>query len=180
MSGVIIAFNRESHDHQFIFAILNIFYFEKPFLRQELNLQISRALQFRKERGNVSTPGVLKRNGIVGESEEIKSCLDKVSIAAYSDTNLLISGGEGIGKELFAKAKVIKTLVSDKSLDVKNGANGYVNGEFPPLKKMMADTEKQYLEKLMTYTGSSVKKACDIAEVSRSGMYARLKKYQIQ
>jgi len=78
-------------------------YLEKPFLRQELNLQVSRALEFRKEKGAVSTPGVLKRNGIVGESEEIKSCLDKVSIAAYSDTNVLISGDQGVGKELFAK-----------------------------------------------------------------------------
>ena len=79
-------------------------YLEKPFLRQELNLQVSRALQFRKEKGNVSCPGVLKRNGIIGESEEIKSCLDQVSIAAHSDINVLISGEQGTGKELFAKA----------------------------------------------------------------------------
>ncbi|MBU1341065.1 MAG: sigma-54 dependent transcriptional regulator [Proteobacteria bacterium] len=78
-------------------------YLEKPFLRQELNLQVSRALDFRKEKGNVSTPGILKRNGIIGGSEEIKSCLDKVSIAAYSDTNVLITGEQGTGKELFAK-----------------------------------------------------------------------------
>ncbi len=78
-------------------------YLEKPFLRQELNLQVSRALQFRKERGKLSAQGVLKRNGIVGESEEIKSCLDQVSIAAYSDANVLISGEQGTGKELFAK-----------------------------------------------------------------------------
>ncbi len=78
-------------------------YLEKPFLRQELNLQVSRALQFRKERGKVSAQGVLKRNGIVGESEEIKSCLDQVSIAAYSDASVLICGEQGTGKELFAK-----------------------------------------------------------------------------
>lgn len=78
-------------------------YLEKPFLRQELNLQVSRALEFRKEKGRVSTPGSLKRNGILGDSEEIQSCLDKVVIAAYSDTNVLISGEQGVGKELFAK-----------------------------------------------------------------------------
>lgn len=78
-------------------------YLEKPFLRQELNLQVRRALEFRKEKGAVSTPGVLKRNSIVGESERIKSCLDKVSIAAYSDTNVLLTGDHGVGKELFAK-----------------------------------------------------------------------------
>ena len=78
-------------------------YLEKPFLRQELNLQVSRVLQFRKEKGKVSTPGVLKRNGVIGESEEIKLCLDQVSIAAYSDVNILIFGEQGTGKELFAK-----------------------------------------------------------------------------
>jgi len=78
-------------------------YLGKPFLRQELNLQVSRALQFRKEKGEVSTPGILKRNGIIGESQEIQSCLDQAAIAAYSDTNVLISGQQGTGKELFAK-----------------------------------------------------------------------------
>jgi two-component system NtrC family response regulator len=78
-------------------------YIEKPFLRQEINLQVSRALQFRKEKGHVSSLGGLKTNGIIGESEEIKSCIDQVSIAAYSDANVLISGEPGTGKELFAK-----------------------------------------------------------------------------
>ncbi len=78
-------------------------YLGKPFLRQDLNLQVSRALQFRKEKGKVSTPGILKRNGIVGESEEINASLDQAAIAAYSDTNVLITGDQGTGKELFAK-----------------------------------------------------------------------------
>lgn len=78
-------------------------YLAKPFLRQDLNLQVSRALQFRKEKGKVSTPGILKRNGIVGESQEIKSCLDQAAIAAYSDINVLITGQQGTGKELFGK-----------------------------------------------------------------------------
>jgi two-component system NtrC family response regulator len=78
-------------------------YIEKPFLRQEINLQVSRALQFRKEKGHVSSLGGLKTNGIIGESKEIRSCIDQVSIAAYSDTNVLISGKSGTGKELFAK-----------------------------------------------------------------------------
>ncbi len=78
-------------------------YLGKPFLRQELNLQVSRVLQFRKEKGNVSSPGILKRNGIIGESQETKNALDQAAIAAYSDTNVLISGEQGTGKELFAK-----------------------------------------------------------------------------
>ncbi|MCP4024393.1 MAG: sigma-54-dependent Fis family transcriptional regulator, partial [Desulfobacteraceae bacterium] len=78
-------------------------YLEKPFLRQELSLQVSRALQFRKEKGAVSTPGLLKRNNIVGDSEEINLCLNQVSTAAYGDSSVLISGETGTGKELFAK-----------------------------------------------------------------------------
>ncbi len=78
-------------------------YIEKPFLRQEINLQVSRALQFRKEKGHVSILGGLKANGIIGESEEIKFCVDQVSTAAYSDANVIISGEQGTGKELFAK-----------------------------------------------------------------------------
>ena len=78
-------------------------YIEKPFLRQELNLQVSRALEFRKEKGDLSTPGILKRHRIVGETDLLRTCLDQVSIAAYTDDSVLISGEAGTGKRLFAK-----------------------------------------------------------------------------
>lgn len=78
-------------------------YLEKPFLRQELELQVKRALQFRREKGDISTPGLLNRHLIIGSSEQIEACLEKVSIAAYSDDNILISGEAGTGKKLFSK-----------------------------------------------------------------------------
>lgn len=117
-------------------------YLEKPFLRQELNLQVSRALQFRKEKGKVSTPGILKRNGIIGGSEGIESCLDQVSIAAYSDTNVLIKGEQGVGKELFAKTIHFNSDRSDNSFviidcsilnesNVENVLFGHEEGAFP-------------------------------------------------
>ena len=90
-------------------------YLGKPFLRQELNLQVSRALQFRKEKGRVSSPGILKRNGIIGESEEIRSCLEQASVAAYSDTPVLISGEPGTGKALFAKTIHLNSSRSEKN-----------------------------------------------------------------
>ncbi len=90
-------------------------YLSKPFLRQELNLQVSRALQFRKEKGNVSSPGILKRNRIIGESEEICSCLELTSAAAYSDTPVLISGELGTGKTLFAKTIHLNSSRSEKN-----------------------------------------------------------------
>ena len=78
-------------------------YLEKPFLRQEIALQVKRALEFRREKGRVSSPGQLKRSEIIGESEILSACVEQVSIAAYSDVNVFISGEPGSGKELFAK-----------------------------------------------------------------------------
>lgn len=78
-------------------------YIEKPFLRQDLTLQVSRALQFRSEKRKISISGPLKRNAIVGESAEIKYCIDQISTATYSDAPVLISGEHGAGKELFAQ-----------------------------------------------------------------------------
>jgi two-component system NtrC family response regulator len=46
----------------------------------------------------------LKRNGIVGESQKLSSCLDLLTQAAGSNVNVLITGETGTGKELFAKA----------------------------------------------------------------------------
>lgn len=78
-------------------------YIEKPFRQQEISLQLSRVLQYRKEKGRVSTPGLFKRKGIIGKNYQIKSCLEKISIAACSDVNVLMTGEIGTGKKLFAR-----------------------------------------------------------------------------
>ncbi len=117
-------------------------YLGKPFLRQELNLQVSRVLQFRKEKGKVSSPGILKRNGIIGETQEIKNALEQAAIAAYSDTNVLISGDQGTGKELFAKTIhlnsdrcknnfVIAECCTINEHTMESLLNGHVKGAFP-------------------------------------------------
>jgi len=80
-------------------------YIEKPHVIRELNLQLTRALQYRQEKLKVNeVPVALKRKNIIGSSLAINKCLDQVAQAASSDVAVLITGATGTGKELFAKA----------------------------------------------------------------------------
>ena len=79
-------------------------YIEKPLSAEKVKLALIRVLQYREEKSARKLPLVLKREGIVGNSAEIKQCLDLVAKAADSDANVLITGETGTGKELFARA----------------------------------------------------------------------------
>lgn len=78
-------------------------YIEKPSSLSEMRLPISRALQYRTAK--IAKPlASIKREGIIGSSPAIKSCLDLVAQGASGDVNILITGETGTGKELFAWA----------------------------------------------------------------------------
>ena len=79
-------------------------YLQKPFFVQEIQLALTRVLQYREARVDKRSSLLLDRGGIIGDSEGIKKCLDLVGQAAQSDTNVLIFGETGTGKELFAYA----------------------------------------------------------------------------
>jgi two-component system, NtrC family, response regulator len=77
-------------------------YIQKPFSKSDIMLQISRALEFRAKKtamGKVS----LKRDKVIGNNPQLIFCLDQVAQCADSDTNVVISGETGTGKELFAQ-----------------------------------------------------------------------------
>ncbi len=79
-------------------------YIQKPLSVDNIILQLTRSLQYRDEKKAIKPSMALKREGIIGESPEIRKCLDLVVQAALSDVNVLITGDTGTGKELFASA----------------------------------------------------------------------------
>jgi two-component system NtrC family response regulator len=92
-------------------------YIEKSASFDAIKFPVLRALEYRSER----RPGgsaVLKRNGIIGDSPKIMSCLELVTQAAGSEANVLITGETGTGKELFAKVVHANSRRAQKSFVV--------------------------------------------------------------
>jgi two-component system NtrC family response regulator len=79
-------------------------YITKPLSANEIRLLIERALSYRKEKKAAMSPVALKRDGMIGKSPQISAALDVLAQASGSDTNILITGETGTGKELFAWA----------------------------------------------------------------------------
>jgi two-component system NtrC family response regulator len=79
-------------------------FIEKPLIRNMIELPLVRALQYREAKKEKRIPLVLKREGIIGSSTTMESCMELIAQAASSDANVLITGETGTGKELFARA----------------------------------------------------------------------------
>ena len=79
-------------------------YIQKPFSIDALRLSLTRVLQYRGEKRPGKPAVSLKRDGIIGNSPKIKHCLDLMARAANTETNVLLTGETGTGKELFARA----------------------------------------------------------------------------
>ncbi len=78
-------------------------YIKKPSSINMMVLPLVRALQYREIK-MMKPAVVLKRDGIIGSSLEMQTCLDQVAQAASSDASVLIVGETGTGKELLAWA----------------------------------------------------------------------------
>lgn len=79
-------------------------YIQKPSSIKEMSLPFVRALQYREEKLAQKPLIALKRNSIIGNSPQLRACLDLLAQAVNSDVNILITGETGTGKELFSRA----------------------------------------------------------------------------
>ena len=79
-------------------------YIEKGGSVKDLSLSLTRALEYREQKEAKKPRLALKKGNIIGESPAIKQCLDLMARAAGSDSNVLVTGETGTGKELFARA----------------------------------------------------------------------------
>jgi two-component system NtrC family response regulator len=79
-------------------------YLQKPVEIEELEIRLARALRYHEAKRSKRPTLALKRDAIIGNSLQIRQCLDLVAEAAGCDANVLIVGETGTGKELFASA----------------------------------------------------------------------------
>ena len=78
-------------------------YLLKPSSVREITLSLNRALKYRAEKQDKTDQESLTFDTIVGKSQGIQACLKLTEKAAKSDTNVLITGETGTGKELIAR-----------------------------------------------------------------------------
>lgn len=78
-------------------------YLLKPTSVKDITLSLNRALKYRKEKSGSSEQLDTELQGIIGSSPSIRASLKLAAKAAGSDSNVLITGETGTGKELFAE-----------------------------------------------------------------------------
>jgi two-component system, NtrC family, response regulator len=79
-------------------------YLVKPSSVENIMLAIKRALAYHSEKCTSPLPKILKRDDIIGESTGLNTVLERIAQAAAMESNVLICGQTGTGKELFARA----------------------------------------------------------------------------
>jgi two-component system NtrC family response regulator len=69
-----------------------------------LAVSLDQALRYREEQTSGIPPAVVKREKIIGNAPNMKTCFKLLGQTTASDANVLITGETGTGKELFARA----------------------------------------------------------------------------
>lgn len=77
-------------------------YLLKPSSVREISLTLGRALKYREEKAGKTASQYLDLSNVVGASPSMKASFKLLAQAARSDSNVLITGKTGTGKELFA------------------------------------------------------------------------------
>jgi two-component system, NtrC family, response regulator len=79
-------------------------YLEKPFSRNDLVQLLKDVLLYHDGNKQADTPISFEKEGIFGQSPKMKECLALLSKTFKSDSNVLLTGETGTGKDLFARA----------------------------------------------------------------------------
>jgi two-component system NtrC family response regulator len=78
-------------------------YLIKPPKVENIILAVNRAMAYRFEKSASRQPKVLKREDVIGNSAGLNALLERVAQAASVESNILITGETGTGKELVAR-----------------------------------------------------------------------------
>jgi len=79
-------------------------YMNKPLKREDIIFRIYQALDYRRMKQKTVPQSLMKTDTIIGKSPAIKNCLQQMARCALNDSNVLLTGETGTGKEVFAKA----------------------------------------------------------------------------
>jgi two-component system NtrC family response regulator len=88
-------------------------YLVKPAPVRNIMLTLNRVLTYRKEKKRHKPPVALNLEHVIGKSPVMCACFDLVAQAAQCDSNVLITGETGTGKELFARTIHANSLRAD-------------------------------------------------------------------
>ncbi|WP_462324727.1 sigma-54-dependent transcriptional regulator [Desulfoplanes sp.] len=79
-------------------------YIQKPFSKKDMLLSLKRVFQYRAEKNKVDDAPITDLGGIIGSDILLEQVYDSVSKSAATQSNVLLTGETGTGKELFARA----------------------------------------------------------------------------